>query len=67
MNRHMILYQNLERLRDHQSSRWEPIPLWLPVDMPYWPVRDSANDESEEKQPSRVVIIDMNDYTEVEF
>lgn len=65
--RGVIYREALERMRERESRR-ERVPLRLPVPMPYWPVPDSDEKDNEDRneKPSRVVIIDMNDYSEVE-
>ena len=52
-----------------RESTWEPIPLHLPVpEMGYWPEpEESSRDEEEQESSHGVLIIDMNDYTEVMF
>ncbi|MBN1945839.1 MAG: hypothetical protein JW797_09185 [Bradymonadales bacterium] len=65
MRRHVIIYEELKKLRESQRKRWEPIPLQLPLEIEYWPNSGSRKEESEEEEPSRVVIIDMNDYREI--
>ena len=57
----------LERMKE-RDTRSERLPLRLPVPMPYWPGSESDKDHKKEEEPKqrRVVIIDMNDYSEVE-
>lgn len=68
MKRHDIVYENLKRLRDRQRRQWEPIPLQLPLDIPCWPSSEPQHEpiESDGERPGRVVIIDMNNYCEIE-
>ncbi len=56
---------------DQQESKWEPIPLHLPVpEMGYWPDdREQKNETEDDDQEDShgVLIIDMNDYTEIQL
>jgi hypothetical protein len=58
-------WRELEKLRNERRGA-QPIALELPApSMPYWQERET--EESEEEESHRgVVIIDMNDYDDVE-
>jgi hypothetical protein len=70
MYRAYVIEQELEKLR-REHQRQQPLALELPMPL-YRPAREPEpepdeddNDEGDET-PRGVVIIDMNDYTEVE-
>lgn len=63
MYRELVMQRELERLRREQTRRERPF-LQLPIPVPYWSERD---EEGREEETSRgVVIIDMEDYSEVD-
>ncbi len=63
MLRELVMHRELERLRREQTRSERPF-LELPIPVPYWSERDEVD---REKEASRgVVIIDMEDYSEVE-
>jgi hypothetical protein len=55
--------------RGERESRWEPIPLQLPLHQPYWPQPEEKPEEEEQEERSSggVLIIDMNDYSESDY
>ena len=64
MKRDYVLYQMLEKLRQESREQRPALELPLPVYMPYWPERPT--EEPEQEKSRGVVIIDMNDYSEVD-
>ncbi len=61
MFRELVIYRELERLRREQTRSERPA-LQLPLPAPYWP----EEEERDADESRGVVIIDMEDYTEVE-
>lgn len=46
-----IIDEILKREKQEKERRWEPVPLYLPIDdVPYPPRRDSAEEETSEKR-----------------
>ena len=64
MNRDYVLYQMLEKLRRESREQRPALELPLPCHMPYWP--EPPEEEAEQGVSRGVVIIDMNDYSEVD-
>ena len=63
MNRYFFIYEALEKLRHDTRRNGEPAVLELPVPRPE---PRAAAEEIEERDANRgVVIIDMNDYSEM--
>lgn len=54
---------------NRRESQWEPIPLQLPLHQPYWPEApgEEAEEENQDNSSHGVLIIDMNDYTEIQL
>lgn len=61
-----LIYDEIKR---KQQDAWEPVPLHVPLYMPYWPESEDeeGEDDKGEEKKGGVVIIDMNDYTELEL
>ncbi len=60
-------YRNYDERQRREQTPWEPIPLRLPLERPAWPTQ-AMNHEDEEDEPrgtSKVLIIDLNDYSEI--
>lgn len=64
MYRELVLYQMLERLRRETRDQRPALELPLPGHLPYWP--EPEKEEVEQGESRGVVIIDMNDYSEVD-
>ncbi len=65
MNRNLIVFELLEKLR-RETRRERPV-LELPVPtMPYWHESDRIEEPEDAESPRGVVIIDMNDYSELD-
>lgn len=60
-----LIYDEIKR-RDQDA--WEPVPLHLPLYMPYLPEEeDRDRDDDKKEERGGVTIIDVNDYTELEL
>ncbi len=64
-----LVYDELIKRREREA--WEPVPLQLPLHSPARgpsrPIEDrEEEDDDEAPRSSGVLIIDMNDYTELE-
>ena len=64
MKREYVLYQILEKLRRESREQRPALDLPLPAHMPYW--HELPPEEAEQEKSRGVVIIDMNDYSEVD-
>lgn len=59
-----LIYDEIKR---REQDAWEPVPLQIPLYMPYMPEEEDAERDEEKKEDRGVIIIDMNDYTELEM
>jgi len=66
MNRDFYIYAELEKLRRETRKSGEPIALELPMHLPYWPEPEEVEDDQDADEKRGVVIIDMNDYSEMD-
>lgn len=59
---HWIIEEERKR-RQERERRWEPVPLHAPSPLP--PDRRDRPTEEAEEESRNVIIIDLNDYTEI--
>lgn len=64
----VLVYDELKR---REREAWEPVPLQLPLHSPARTpsrpfIEDPEDDDDEAPRSSGVLIIDMNDYTELD-
>lgn len=64
MSRELMIYEELRKMRNASLEERPALRLPNPNQLPYW--RRDEPEEAEEESVRGVVIIDMNDYTEVD-